>query len=453
MNHPDPQGDHSPAPVPKARESKAARRLRLGGILSSLRWRTRLTLWTAAVLAAGLVVGFAKLAEWSLSVFFDLYARFSWLPFLLTPAVGMAAVWLTRRYFPGAQGSGIPQVIAAQRLAMQGEPVGHLVSIRLAIGKILVGALALLGGFSAGREGPSVQIAASILHAAHRWLPHTRALRASDLILAGGAAGIAAAFNTPLAGIVFAIEELGRRLETRTSGVLISTIIIAGIVAIALLGNYNYFGQLKIAPQDTSLVVPVIAAGILCGLIGGAFSFLMLLPQKRPQMAIWQWRSEHPVAFAGLCGLVVAVLGWLGCGLSFGSGYSVTAEAVAGNVSLPWHAPITRYLATLASYYSGIPGGIFAPSLAVGGALGSALDGVFHGGHGALMALFMAGFLAAVTQSPITSAIIVMEMIDGHEMVISLMAVSFLARIVSSRISPELYQHLALAWLPKREKG
>ena len=421
-------------------------------ILHSARWRTRLTLWLAAILAGLAVVGFAKLAEQALETFFGLSARYSWLPFLLTPAIGMLSAWLTLRYFPGAQGSGIPQVIAARRLAAGGNPVNGLVSLRLAVGKILVGAFTLLGGFSSGREGPSVQIAASILHAAHRWLPNTRAIRSSDLILAGGAAGIAAAFNTPLAGIVFAIEELGRRLEVRTSGVLLSTIIFSGMVAIALLGNYNYFGHIKVAPQNMTLALPVLAGGVICGLLGGLFSYLMLLPQKKSGMAIWIWRSQNPVVFAGICGLLVAIIGWLGGGLSFGSGYQITSQAVSGDITLPWHAPITRYLATIVSYYSGIPGGIFAPSLAVGGALGSVLSSLFGDiGNGALMAIFMAGFLAAVTQSPLTSAIIVMEMIDGHEMVIALIAVSFLAKIVSARISPELYQHLALSWLGRRK--
>jgi len=99
------------------------------------------------------------------------------------------------------------------------------------------------------------------MHAVHKWLPHTRALRAQDLILAGGAAGVAAAFNTPLAGIVFAVEELGRQLETRTSGVLVSTIILSGLVAVGLLGNYNYFGHLNVDNINRTIVVPIIATG------------------------------------------------------------------------------------------------------------------------------------------------------------------------------------------------
>ncbi|MFY9330006.1 MAG: chloride channel protein, partial [Georgfuchsia sp.] len=344
-----------------------------------------------------------------------------------------------------SQGSGIPQVIAATKEVSLGNDVSALVSMRIACGKVGLGALALAGGFSAGREGPSVQVAASIMHLAHRFLPHSRALRPQDLILAGGAAGVAAAFNAPLAGIIFAVEELGRRLETRTSGVLVSTIILSGLVSIALMGNYNYFGHMKTYAEIKGMFLIVIFCGLLCGLLGGYFSHLLLWPQRMPKLAIWRWSRAHPVYFAGACGLVVALTGWLCNGMSYGSGYNITARIVSGELSVPWYTSIARYLATLASYYSGIPGGLFAPSLAVGGALGSSIAPLIGAANSEIpvVVLCMAGFLAAVTQSPITAAIIVMEMVGGHDMIISLMAVALLSRAVSSRVGPELYQQLA----------
>ncbi|HTY99329.1 MAG TPA: chloride channel protein [Rhodocyclaceae bacterium] len=425
----------------------------LRGPLSALRWRTRLTLWLAAAIAGLLVVGFAKLADLALAAFFALVAGKPWLPFLLAPAIGMATVWLTRRYVPACQGSGIPQVIAATRDVAHGHAVEALVSVRIACGKILLGALALVGGFSAGREGPSVQVAASIMHAAHRYLPHSRALRPQDLILAGGAAGIAAAFNAPLAGIVFAVEELSRRLESRTSGVLMITVILAGLVAIALMGNYNYFGHLKADGTLRTLAGPVLFCGALCGVLGGAFSRLLLWPQKSPGFFAWRWRRAHPIRFAGVCGLVVALIGWLCDGTSYGSGYAITSHIVTGEVHVPWYTAISRYAATLVSYYSAIPGGLFAPSLAVGGALGSTIADFLGGGAEVVpvVCLCMAGFLAAVTQSPITSAIIVMEMIDGHGLVISLMAVALIAKAISARMGPELYQELSKSF--RRHEG
>lgn len=424
-------------------------RLLLKSQLSGVRWRTRVTLWLAALAAGLAVVLFAELADQALALFNRLTANRPWLPFLLTPAIGMITVWATVRFVPAAQGSGIPQVIAATRMAARGLPVAPLVSLRIAAGKVLLGSLALVGGFSAGREGPSVQVAASILHASHRFLPHLRALRAQDLLIAGGAAGIAAAFNTPLAGIVFAVEELSRRLETRTSGILVSAVILSGLTSIALLGNYSYFGKLRIATVDTAVLLPVLLGGLVCGLLGGLFSRLMLWPVRRRRWRLWQWRAAHPVLFAGACGSLVATIGWLSGGLSFGSGYAATSSVVAGQLDSPWYAALARFLATLLSYYSGIPGGIFAPSLAIGAGVGSDLASLLGDpGQTRVIALCMAGFLAAVTQSPITSAIIVMEMVDGHELVISLMGIALIAKAVSSRLSPELYQQLAIGWLP-----
>jgi H+/Cl- antiporter ClcA len=164
---------------------------------------------------------------------------------------------------------------------------------------------------------------------------------------------------------------------------------------------------------------------------------MMLWPQQFSNASLWQWRKKHPVWFAGCCGLLIAILGWVSGGISYGSGYAITARAVAGDLVLPWYAPISRFLATLSSYFSGIPGGIFAPSLAIGAAVGSDLSQLFADQALPLIALCMAGLLAAVTQAPITSAIIVMEMVDDHSLVISLMAVCLLAKAVSSRLGPE----------------
>jgi H+/Cl- antiporter ClcA len=416
---------------------------------SSTRWRTRAVIWLAAASAGFACVGFALLSELSLHFFVAATRDRLWLTVLLTPTIGMAVVWASRRYFPGSEGSGIPQTIAATHILPQGEAVHGLLSLRTAVGKVGLGALALLGGFSAGREGPSVQVAAAIMQYAHRLLPNTRAIRAADLVLAGGAAGIAAAFNTPLAGITFAVEELGRRLETRTSGVLLSTIIVAGLTAIALQGNYRYFGQLKAISVGPSIAPAVLAGGVVCGLVGGAFSRLLLWPRRAARQHIWEWRDRHPVMFAGLCGLLVALLGISGNGVSLGNGYAVTSQAISGSLDLPWFAPVLRFAATVVTYFSGIPGGIFAPSLAVGAAIGFDLAHWFNFGIAThpMIAICMTGFLAAITQSPITSSIIVMEMVDGHSMVISLMATALIAKAIGQRFGPELYQQLALDFM------
>ncbi len=417
---------------------------RAHGLFGSIRWRTPATVWIGAALAGLAAVAFAQLSGLALQAFDRATQGRLWLALFITPTVGMLVVWASRRYFPGIQGSGIPQVIAAGRRLDIAAPIDGLLSLPIALGKMLLGSLALAGGFSAGREGPTVQIAASIMQFAHRTLPARLAVSASDMALAGGAAGIAAAFNTPLAGIAFAIEELGRRFESRSSNVLLSTIIAAGLTAMALEGNYRYFGQLSVGKVGMGIVPALIAGSVVCGIAGGAFSRLLLWPKRAVGARIWVWRREHPVRFAGACGLLLAALGWAAGGTSLGSGYAITAQAMAGTIELPWYAPLARFAATAVSYFSGIPGGIFAPALATGAAIGFDLARVMNEGAAhPVVAICMTGFLAAATQSPITSAIIVMEMIDGHEMVISLMATALIAREISARMGPELYQQLA----------
>ncbi len=229
---------------------------------------------------------------------------------------------------------------------------------------------------------------------------------------------------------------------------LLSTIIVSGLTAIAFEGNYRYFGKLIVGSVGVDVIPAVLVGGVACCLIGGGFSYLMLLPQRQAHTPLWQLRKRYPVRFAGACGLLVALIGIASGGVSLGSGYGITAAAIDGQVHLPWYTPIARYVATAISYFSGIPGGLFAPSLAVGASIGFDLVRWFHFGIGAhpVVAICMAGFLAAVTQSPITSAIIVMEMVGGHAMVISLMTAALLSKAISERFGPELYQELSLSF-------
>ncbi|HUL66869.1 MAG TPA: chloride channel protein [Burkholderiaceae bacterium] len=407
-------------------------------------WVGRLVVWCGALLVGLSVVAFAELFELAYRAFTLLWSRWFWLPLVLTPMVSVAAVWLTMRYFPGAEGGGIPQVIAAGDDGLVGGDNGRFVSIRIAIGKVALVLLALVGGFAVGREGPSVQIGASLLHATRRLLPAGFAIDGRSLLIAGGAAGMAAALNTPLAGIIFGIEQLARRFETRTNGVLIAAIVWAGLVSLGLLGNYTYFGRLFVGETGFSIVPVLLVAGILCGLAGGLFARLLL-----NGIASISWlakvQAKHPLVFAGACGLGAAVLGLATAGLSFGGGYETTRNMLAGDLTAPWYYSVARFAATLLMALSGMPGGIFAPSLAVGAGIGADLVSLAPSSTGAaaVIALCMTAYLAAVTHAPLTSFIVVMEMVDGHAMVLSLMAVAMVANLVARLVSPPLYETLA----------
>jgi H+/Cl- antiporter ClcA len=411
-------------------------------------WR----LWTVRAIvvllaaAAGLtVVGFTWLAEAAYGRFAALRALAWWSPLVWTPLCTAAVVWCTRRYAPGAGGSGIPQVMATLDTKVGDAERGLFVSLRLTAAKILLTTGGLLGGLSLGREGPSVQIAAGVMLQARRLMPAGGAVGVHGLLVAGGAAGIAAAFNTPLGGVMFAIEELARAPEQRSSGLIIAGIVLAGLVAVSAHGNGTYFGVIHAPAVGFWLLWPGLVVAVLSGLAGGLFSRLMIASLSGSSAdRVSRWRARRPVLFAGACGLGVALIGIATGGAAFGSGYASTRTMVEGSAAMPFAYAPFKFLATWLTTWSGAPAGIFAPSLAIGAAFGNDVALLLYGMQvPALIALGMVGFLAAATQAPLTAFIIVMEMVDGHAMVLSLMACALIACAVARLISPPLYPTLA----------
>lgn len=412
-------------------------------------WVGRLIVLTFAVLAGLSVVGFTWLCEQALYAFGWLSSKAAWLPFLWTPTWLATLVWLTRRFATGAAGSGIPQVMAALDPAVNDRERGLFVSLRLSAAKALLTAGGLLGGLAIGREGPSVQIAAGVMHHARRYVPEGTPVSTHGLLVAGGAAGIAAAFNAPLAGIMFAIEELSRRFEQRNSGLIIAAIVLAGLMAVSAFGNSTYFGVIRVPKLEPGFLMPALLVILASGSLGGVFSRLLHASLTDFKGRIGSWRQSHPVGFAAGCGLAIALIGWVSGGSSFGSGYEYTRHLLDGHTDLPLLYVTLRFVATWLAVLSGVPGGVFAPSLAIGAGIGTdiAVFTGFEGNSAALIALGMAGFLAAVTQAPLTAFIIVMEMVDGHAMVLTLMAAALGASLVSRWISQPLYPSLMLAQL------
>lgn len=406
-------------------------------------WSTRAVVLAFASLAGLTVVAFTLLSEQALAAFHAMNVAAWWAPLLLTPACTAAIVWCTHRYAPGAGGSGIPQVMAALSTGKQSTSL--FVSLRLTIAKILLTTWGLFAGLSVGREGPSVQIAAGVMHSARRWLPKKDVVSDHGLLMAGGAAGIAAAFNTPLGGILFAIEELTRKPGQRSNGLVMAAIVLGGLMAVSVFGNSTYFGVIPSEKIGFSLLLPGLLVALACGLAGGLFSRLLIISLSGVSNDWFsRMRKRSPIYFAAACGLVVAIIGLSTNGGTFGSGYTHTRAMLEGTDESTQLYVLLKFVATWLSTWSGVPAGIFAPSLAIGGALGN--DVALWTGHAqsaTLIALGMAGFLAAVTQAPITAFVIVMEMVDGHGLVLSLMACALLASAVSRLVSAPLYASLA----------
>jgi H+/Cl- antiporter ClcA len=365
----------------------------------------------------------------------------------------VAIVWLTRRYFRGAEGSGIPQTIhALESNGTDGNGADGngandaplLMRGRTAVARVLLACAGLFCGGSIGREGPTVHVGAAIAYSLARWLPHPElAAQRRLLILAGGAAGVAAAFNAPLAGIVFGIEELGRSFEERASGLTLTSVVLAGMVAIALAGDYSYFGQPVLAADARQLSLGTFTLALACGLFGGLFS-RGLLASVRGLPSVFGRLQQHRIWFALACGLVVACVGLLSGGLTYGSGYREAKSIIDSGAQLPWAYAPARAVATLVTFLSGVPCGLFAPSLSAGAGLGQLVANLMGESSSVPFAILgMCGLLAAVTQAPLTSLVIVMEMTAQHVMVFPLMVTVIIATAVSKLLSQPLYHTLA----------
>ncbi|HVJ51534.1 MAG TPA: chloride channel protein [Aliidongia sp.] len=385
-------------------------------------------------------VGFAALADWIQKEFANAFAGRAWLTLAVTPPGFVLLAWLCRRYFPGAQGSGIPQAMAA-RVLRTAEHRSRLLSLKLMAGKIVLTLLGLGCGASIGREGPTVQVGASIMLQVARW---SGMGRERGLILAGGAAGVAAAFNTPLAGIVFAIEELSRTYEARTNFLVLSTVILAGLASLAIVGNYSYFGVTDAMLGGPADWLAVAACGIGGGALGGLFARLTLSGARAIRGLIAKQTLPRALAVAFACGLGVALIAIIADGATWGTGYEQARGALEGR-GLAWYFAPLKLLATLLSTLAGIPGGIFAPSLAVGAGVGNLVAPWFPDAvTGAIVVLGMAGYFAGVVQAPITAFVIITEMTANHSMVIPLMVASVLGHGTSRLFNPEpLYHALA----------
>ncbi len=411
----------------------------------SAQWQRRAIFLFGGIVVGMSAVGLALAANWVQYAFSLFIHKWHYAAFAVTPLGFAVSVYLTHRVFPNSQGSGIPQAIAARQLTDQNARA-KLVSLKVAIGKILLTLFGLLCGASSGREGPTVQVGASIMFAAGRMSPR----RQPGLVLAGAAAGVAAAFNTPLAGIVFGIEEMSRSFEVRASGLILSTVIAGGLTTLALVGDYTYFGVTTTMLQNGSDWIAIPICGVIGGFAGGLFSQFVIVVTRGLPGRIGKLLKKSPVGFAILCGLGVAVCGFVSGDLVYGTGYEQVKNAIEHGTSLPDSFGILKFLATSLTAASGIPGGIFAPSLAVGAGIGSNVAHFFfHGAPvGPIILLGMVAYFAGVVQAPITAFVIVTEMTDNHAMVVPVMAASLIAYACSRLVCPEgIYHALAKGFL------
>lgn len=392
--------------------------------------------------------GFAKLADWGLEMNAEWTAKYPLAVWLILP-LGLAVLtWFTARYTPHVGGSGIPQVIASISLP-HGKMKTTLVSFWQTLWKIPLTFLAMLIGASVGREGPSVQVGAAVMLAwGNLCRKHNLAfkgLSANELMATGAAGGLAAAFNAPLAGVIFAIEELGRGFMLRWERRVLLGVLAAGFILVAIQGNNPYFPRYHGAVQVSYLYLWLAICGVVCGVLGGLFG--RLLAKGFSGLFSEKWRSvvrRHPIYVALFLGVLLAALGTYSKGQTYGTGYQVVARALDGEIIAP-EIGVFKLLATVATYWNGIAGGIFTPSLTTGAGIGAMLWSMSGGmvDQSFLVILCMAAFLAGGTQSPVTASVVVMEMTGAQPVLIWLLISSIIASIISRQFNPKPFYHFA----------
>ena len=407
--------------------------------------------WLASLLTGLIAVSFTKLFSYSENLLQQTLHWRSWSIFILTPFCFFLAWWVVHRFAPNAKGSGIPQVMAAIELSSpkHDAKVSKLLSLRIMVIKILSSLFMVLGGAAIGREGPTIQIAGSVFRIVNKLIPSSwPKLSKQSFILTGAAAGLAAAFNTPLGGVVFAMEELARIHIRFFRTALFTAVIIAGLTAQGMLGPYLYLGYPDVKNLGFKIFLGVIVVAILSGVFGALMckGILRLMHLKK------SFSKQQSIAFLFLAGLGVAAIAFFFNDQVLGSGKELMNEVLfTDSKHASWDTALLRILGPIICFNTGAAGGVFAPSLAAGAAIGSSLSSMFDlmGANANILILGgMVGFLTGVTRTPFTSAILVLEMTDRHSVIFHLMIAAVIANMAALIIDKHsFYEKLKKGYL------
>jgi len=408
--------------------------------------------WIASLLTGLLAVLYARLFALAEHGTAYIIEHFSWLLFIVTPLCFVLAWWLIVKFSTYARGSGIPQVMASIELATPKEDhkVSKLLSLRIIIVKIFSSLVLVLGGGVIGREGPTIQIAGSVFRKVNEWLPKWwPKISKRNMIMTGAAAGLAAAFNTPLGGIVFAVEELTKTHISYFKTALFTAIIIAGLTAQALLGPYLYLGYPNVSDLSSYIFFAVIAVAIVAGLLGSVMSKAILILLKWKSK--FKFRYQH-ILYLVICALILVATAYFVDDKILGSGKNLMQHTLfTSDKYSEWYVPGLRIAGPILSFTTGAAGGVFAPSLSAGASIGSMLSGWMHLSETNANLLILAGmvaFLTGVTRTPFTSAILVLEMTDRHNVILHLMVAAMVANLVARIIDRHsFYDHLKYQYL------
>lgn len=381
---------------------------------------------------------YSKIFSYSENLSWYIYNQNRFYIFIITPISFLLSWWLAKRFAPNAKGSGIPQVMAAVELCKPktNHLIEQFVSLKIIAIKILSSVVKVVGGGILGREGPTIQVSSSIFNQVYKWLPKWwTPISQKNILIAGAASGLAAAFNTPLGGIIFAIEELSKFHIKHYKSPLFTAVIIAGLTAQGLGGTYLYLGYPKLSIEGWTAIFGVLIVSIISGYFGSKMCVILLQVIKFFASLKNDFRQASGVVF---CALIVATFIFFFGTEAMGSGKEVMERILfTNNKSIEWYLPFVRMNSLIATFSFGGAGGIFAPSLSSGACFGALVAQLLHltGGNADLLILIgMTAFLTGVTRAPFTSAIIIFEMTDRHSIIFFLLVGAIISNLIASFI-------------------
>ena len=414
--------------------------------------------WLGAFITGGIAIIYAALFAVAESGTLYVYQHASWLFFIITPLCFFLALWVITRFATYARGSGIPQVSAAIELSnpIHNHKVNKLLNLKVIVVKVISSLVFVFGGGVIGREGPTIQISAAIYKKINDYLPKWYPkISKRNMIVTGAAAGLASAFNTPLGGIVFAIEELTKIHFSYFKSALLTGVIIAGLTALHFLGPYLYLGYPVLNDVPAWLVLIIIPVAVITGLCGSGMGKIILFIFKKKEVFK---KNYQKYLYAAVCGLIIAALAIFIDHRTFGSGREIMLTTLFNNDKhLEWYIPILRVVGPIVSFSTGAAGGIFAPSLSAGASIGAVVAGWFNltGPATNLIILCgMAGFLTGITRSPFTCSILVLEMTNSHNIIFYLMLTALSANLISNLVTRHsFYDQLKVKYIHELHKS
>jgi H+/Cl- antiporter ClcA len=394
--------------------------------------------WIASILVGIVSVGYEKLFELVESTSVKIFEYNPYLIFFLAPVFMFLSWFLVHRYEKNATGAGIPQLLAAVKIAgtRNSYLVDTLLNLKIIWVKVLSSLALLIGGGAIGREGPMLQISGSIFETVYRLIPEKwPKVSQKVMLITGGASGLAAAFNTPLGGIVYAVEELTKSHIGKFRTAVFGAVIISGLTAQLFLGSYLFLGFPKVNKLPLLGLLWVVFFAFISGYIGSLFTQgILKISEIRKKVK----KGSHRALFLIMISLIFATLVFFTGKYTMGTGKHLINEILFSAEELPWFMFPARLFGSLLSFSIGGAGGIFATSLASGAALGHFLVSSLNmaqENHNIMVLVCMVGFLTGVTRTPFTAAILVLEMTDRHSAIFYFLMAGMIANLAANLVS------------------